>query len=565
VTTTLSPNIYSDDAIISQQLKAWGWKVRPGKPQYKKNDVYLFSNNQKANENLWILRIYNDVQYKEWHLNSMFIKNSLDHILSINSSIEKGSKDNSSNILLKSYIEKSLVKMGEVNFPLGFWLDFSRAENVHELLEKLFDLPVFKSNAYLLLCVLKKGESFATVYDYSRGRKVKKIYLESDKFNAIYDHVRKNKKGYLFNMENLSSFLKVQGYAQGGATTSSDYQVVFLVSKNELIPPAQEEILAIKSLLPELIPWIELTLSKETKKIKAEIYREMAKLLPISLNVSIQNKDVENQEWSGAINDLSKKLEESYPQEIKIKNLNTENNSDDTYLDLNHYQRVKLLGELFNTLKHELSNPLFGLKLSQQLMAPQMKDPQLLQLWNNVELNVNRCEQILNSTLDLFGTHSRHQVFDLKDVISQALLLSKSKTKGLIIENQCGEIPKLLGDPSLILHIIFNLIINASEHLNNKKNLDKKFMGKILIDGKISDDQNFYELTVADNGDGVPDQVKAHLFRKFVTSKPQGTGLGLSLSQKLAQKIPGELIYSGNGLILPGAHFILRIDLSSSR
>jgi len=86
-----------------------------------------------------------------------------------------------------------------------------------------------------------------------------------------------------------------------------------------------------------------------------------------------------------------------------------------------------------------------------------------------------------------------------------------------------------------------------------------------LIDGKISDDQNFYELTLADNGDGVPDQVKAHLFRKFVTSKPQGTGLGLSLSQKLAQKIPGELIYSGNGLNLPGAHFILRINLSSSR
>lgn len=561
MTTALSPTIYADDLHIITQVKAWGWKVRVGKSQYKKRDVYLGTTNKSKDH--WVLKFYQESQVAEWQLSPQQIKQTLDHLLSLESNKKRVVEN--VNKLSKAYIEKSLVKMGKVFFPLSFWLEFSRSKNVNQLLEKLFDLPVFLSNAYLLLSVLKKGESFATIYDYSRGRKVKKINLESEKFNAIYDHVRKNKKGYLFNMSNLSSFLNVQGYAQGGAATSSDYQVVFLVSKNELIPPTTEEIHAIKSLLPELIPWIEHTLAIETKNHKAEIYHAIAKELPISLDLLVQQPDSVYQDWSGNLGDFSKNLETIYPNKIKVKNLNTKNNSDDTYLDLNHYQRVKLLGELFNTLKHELSNPLFGLKLSQQLLATQMVDPQLAQLWSNVEINVDRCEQILNSTLDLFGVNSRHQTFDLKDVLAQALLLSKSKTKGLVIENTCEDLPLLRGDPSLILHIVFNLIINAGEQLNNKKSLDKNFFGKILISGKLSVDKKKYDLIVADNGDGVPEQVKNQLFQKFVTSKAQGTGLGLSLSQKLAQKIPGELFYGGNGLILHGAHFILRIDLQSDR
>lgn len=562
MTTALSPSIYADDDLISSQVKSWGWKVRTSKNQYKNNDVYLSLSGHA--QNIWIMRIYNSISYSEWELMSLQIKHTLDHLFNLD---KKNTKTRllSGKKLSKSYMKKSLVQMGEVSFPLGFWLDLSQSENIHELLAKLFDLPVFLSNAYLLLCVLKKGESFATIYDYSRGRKVKKIYLESEKFNAIYDHVRKNKKGYLFNMSNLSSYLKVQGYAQGGATTSSDYQVVFLVSKNELIPPAQEEILAIKSLLPELIPWIGYVLSIETKKNKAEMYREIAKILPISLDLHIQDTEKKSQDWSGKLSDFITSLPSVYPQKIKIKNLNTKNNSDDTYLDLNHYQRVKLLRELFNTLKHELSNPLFGLKLSQQLLASQMKNPQLSQLWSNVELNITRCEEILNSTLDLFGTGNRHQQFQLKDVLAQALLLSKSKTKGLFIENECSDMPLMVGDPSLILHILFNLIINAGEQLNNKRSQNAKFVGKILIKGQMNETKKYYELIVADNGDGVLEQIQGQLFQKFVTSKPHGTGLGLSLSQKLAQKIPGELFYGGNGLILQGAHFILRIELSSSR
>lgn len=552
-----TPNIFAGHPDIAAQVNSWGWKVRGAKKSYKKNEILIEV--IKDSDKNWAMQYFQDTKKISWKLPPHQIKQVLDHIICFEKKTLKFEPP-STHKLLKTYIEKSLVKMGKVYFPMSFWLEFSKSQTVHELLEKLFDLPVFLSNAYLLLCVLKKGESLATIYDYSRGRKLKKVSLESERFNAIYDHVKKNKKGYLFNMSNLSAYLNVQGYAQGGAATSSDYQVVLLVSKNELIPPSQEEIHAIKSLLPELIPWIEYTLNIEAKNHKAEIYKTIAQELPITLDLKIETLN-EVKRWAGDLSQFINIINDYYPSKMKVLNLNTKNNADDTYLDLNHYQRVKLLGELFNTLKHELSNPLFGLKLSQQLLAPLMTDQQIVQLWNNVEINLTRCEQILNSTLDLFGTNKVNQVFDLADVISQALLLSKSKTKGLFIENICQDLPRLTADASLILHIVFNLIINAGEQLLNKKANEKHFLGKILLQGKRSDCGNYYELIVADNGDGVSDQVKPKLFQKFVTSKAQGTGLGLSLSHKLAQKIPGELLYLGNGLILQGAHFILRINL----
>lgn len=548
-----SPLLYCDELPLIEDLKSWGFKPKSTKANYKSNDVLIVSSTTPALLDITFFSIHKSekIQISRDQLRPFVFHLNYSHK-------KQNSFPKFEEISKKKYLQKALVKVGGVDFPLGFWLDFSNSKTVKDLLEKLFDLPVFLKNAYLLLCVLKKGESFATVYDYSRGRKLKKINLESEKFNAVYDHVKKNKKGYLFNMSNLSYFLNVQGYAQGGAASSSSYQVVFLVSKNELIPPTQEEINAIKLLLPELIPWIEYILNTETKENKIELYSLITKYLPVDLDINLEQSGIK-QQWKGRLQEFVKDLDKIRNSKIQNIEVIAHSNSDEAYLDLNHYQRVKLLGELFNTLKHELSNPLFGLKLSQQVVVNDIKDPQLAQLWNNVEINVTRCEQILESALDLFKERNINQLFDLDEVIRQALLLSKSKIKGIIIEQNIQSAPKIKGDPSLLLHIIFNLLINAGEHLQNLKNQKSSFVGKILIEGQITHDDNLYKITVADNGEGIPSEIQSKLFQKFVTTKSQGTGLGLSLSHKLAQKLPGELSFAGNGIKLSGAHFHLDI------
>jgi hypothetical protein len=172
VTVSLTPQIYIEHLEVGSIVKSWGWKIHSPKLSYKKNDLVIKLDNSDSSkkENLWLMEFFQETNHLSWKLPPQQIKQVLDHLLCFG---KKNKKDNlnSSNKLLKNYVEKSLVKMGKVYFPMSFWLEFSKSKTVQELLEKLFDLPVFLSNAYLLLCVLKKGESVATIYDYSRGRK----------------------------------------------------------------------------------------------------------------------------------------------------------------------------------------------------------------------------------------------------------------------------------------------------------------------------------------------------------------------------------------------------------
>ncbi|MNR50110.1 C4-dicarboxylate transport sensor protein DctB [compost metagenome] len=69
-----------------------------------------------------------------------------------------------------------------------------------------------------------------------------------------------------------------------------------------------------------------------------------------------------------------------------------------------------------------------------------------------------------------------------------------------------------------------------------------------------------YQLTVADNGGGLPEQVRQHLFEPFFTTKPQGSGLGLGLT------LSASLAAAANGTLqaqpLPqGAAFVLQLPL----
>src|SRR6478609_10430572 len=70
--------------------------------------------------------------------------------------------------------------------------------------------------------------------------------------------------------------------------------------------------------------------------------------------------------------------------------------------DLFHFQRISLLGELLNTLRHELSNPLFGLKLSSQIFNTLDVSNDDKDLMREIEKNVNRCQTIIENFSNLY-------------------------------------------------------------------------------------------------------------------------------------------------------------------
>ena len=71
--------------------------------------------------------------------------------------------------------------------------------------------------------------------------------------------------------------------------------------------------------------------------------------------------------------------------------------------DLFHHERLSLLGELLNTLRHELSNPLFGLQLSSQILKEDLaEDTENLEFIEEISKNINRSQEIIKNFSELF-------------------------------------------------------------------------------------------------------------------------------------------------------------------
>src|SRR5690606_11331181 len=124
------------------------------------------------------------------------------------------------------------------------------------------------------------------------------------------------------------------------------------------------------------------------------------------------------------------------------------------------------------------------------------------------------------------------------------------------------KLPKINVVPQDIGRVLLNLINNAfyavSEKLKQNMN---DFKPKVVVTTKLTD--NYIEIKVLDNGNGIPESVKDKIFQPFFTTKPtgQGTGLGLSLSYDIVKAHGGEIKVETK--VGEGSVFILTLNCNN--
>ena len=92
----------------------------------------------------------------------------------------------------------------------------------------------------------------------------------------------------------------------------------------------------------------------------------------------------------------------------------------------------------------------------------------------------------------------------------------------------------VLADPEALWHILLNLFTNSLDAVKDEK--DPQI--EIRVD---QPSETLVTISVRDNGKGIPQEHLSHVFKPFFTTKPNGSGLGLPISQKLAAKMGGVL------------------------
>ena len=208
---------------------------------------------------------------------------------------------------------------------------------------------------------------------------------------------------------------------------------------------------------------------------------------------------------------------------------------------MTHRGAARSVTGLASMLAHEIKNPLSGIRGAAQLLESVVSDDdrQLTRLitdeTDRIVALVDRMEVFSDERpIERFPVNI-HTVLDHVKRLAQSGFAKKIK----FIEKYDPSLPPVYANRDQLIQIFLNLVKNATEALGNVKNptitLTSSYRPgiKLSVQGRHDKVTLPMEFCVEDNGPGVPKDIQENLFDPFITSKPNGSGLGLALVAKL--------------------------------
>jgi signal transduction histidine kinase len=227
------------------------------------------------------------------------------------------------------------------------------------------------------------------------------------------------------------------------------------------------------------------------------------------------------------------------------------------------HERLRLLGEASNVIAHEVRNALNGLGVGLDLIMRLDRaepDPQRAKIALQLRDEMQHLSDFTAELMLFSKGITPHPVrMDLGGRVQEitALATEAASELGCSLAVQAPEQPVfVLADPALIRVIVTNLVGNAIDAVANKVD---GAAGHVVV--SVESDGAHARLCVHDDGPGVPDTVRQHLFEPFSTGKPSGVGIGLFLSRKIAIAHGGDLRLEQSAT---GASFVLTLPREGS-
>jgi len=212
--------------------------------------------------------------------------------------------------------------------------------------------------------------------------------------------------------------------------------------------------------------------------------------------------------------------------------------------ELARVSRVTTMGELTASLAHEVNQPIAAAVTNANTCLrwlaggnPNLEEARAAAM--RIAKDGTRAAEIINRIRLLFkkGTPQRELV-DINEVIREMIVLLRSEAARhniLVGTELATDLPQVMGDRVQLQQVMMNLMINGIDAMK-----DADGTRNLAIKSQRVENERIL-VTVSDTGVGLPAQQADQIFKAFFTTKPHGTGMGLSISRSIVESHDGRL------------------------
>ena len=236
--------------------------------------------------------------------------------------------------------------------------------------------------------------------------------------------------------------------------------------------------------------------------------------------------------------------------------------------ELAHALRVTTIGELAVSIAHELNQPLTAIvanaEAARRLLARDPADPEVGEALRDMASEASRAGETVHRLRALFRKQpAANDPLDVNALIEDVLrlLAPDLRSKQISVRFLRGErLPAVLGDGVQLRQVVINLLVNAEEAIAVAGDGPReiRILTSLAEPGEVA-------IAIGDSGVGVAQSELERIFEHFVSSKPQGLGMGLAISRSIVEAHGGRIWATRNELRGLTLHLRLPAQAAASR
>jgi len=234
--------------------------------------------------------------------------------------------------------------------------------------------------------------------------------------------------------------------------------------------------------------------------------------------------------------------------------------------DIAHVGRVSVMGQLASALAHEINQPLGAILRNAEAAALFIKHPspdldEISAIVEDIRKDDRRASDVIDRMRALLRRQPVEMMpLDLEHVLFDVVTLLRSDAAARRVRLDVdigGRLPKVLGDRVQLQQVLLNLIINGMDALDAVPDDSRS----IRVTASRTPRQ-VAEVCVSDTGRGIPPGDIDRIFDPFVSTKPEGIGMGLSISRTIVEAHSGRL-WAENNADGAGASFHFTVPIAA--